>query len=132
MTLSRRAFLTSAATVAAASVVGGVVDPSMAEAAPRRRPLRRSTFAPLVGRTMTATHGNRRTRIKLRKVRDLIGQRRSDASFILEFSSPHHLADGLYTISSRAAGQHEVFMSAVNAPAHRRYAVVVNRATAPA
>jgi hypothetical protein len=132
MTLSRRAFLTSTLAVVAASVATTVGDPVRAEAATRRRPLRRSTFAPLVGRTMTATHGTRRTRIRLRRVGNLLGQRGSDASFVLEFSSPHHLTDGIYTISSPRAGRHLVFMSAVNAPAQRRYAVVVNRAIAPA
>ena len=126
MTLSRRAFLATTATVATAAAVGASTE--VADAAPATHPLRRATFATQVGRGMTATDGARRTRIRLRRIRDVIGRPGSEDGFILEFSSPRHLADGIYTISSRATGTHELFMSAVNAPAQRRFAVVVNRA----
>jgi hypothetical protein len=125
MTLSRRAFLASTATVATAAAVATPTE--VADAAPPSRPLRRATFAHQVGRSMTAASAGRRTRIQLRHVRDVIGQPGSEDGFILEFSSPRHLPDGMYTISSRAAGTHHLFMSAVHAPAQRRYAVVVNR-----
>jgi len=71
MTLTRRRFLTSTATVAVAAAAGIAGKSEAAAAATVHHPLRRSTFTPLVGRTMTAAHGGRQTRVRLRRIRDL-------------------------------------------------------------
>lgn len=130
MTLTRRRFLTSTATVAVAAAAGIAGKSEAAAAATAHHPLRRSTFTPLVGRTMTAAHGGRQTRVRLRRIRDVFGAPAgSEQSFILEFSARRHLPDGIYRISHRGSGRHALFMSGVLAAPHRRYEVVVNRST---
>lgn len=120
--------MSSTATVAVAAAAGIAGESQDAAAASVHHPLRRSTFAPLVGRAMTATHGGRQTRVRLRRVRNVLGAPTgSEESFILEFSSRRHLPDGIYRISHRGAGRHALFMSGVLAARHHRYEVVVNR-----
>jgi anaerobic selenocysteine-containing dehydrogenase len=134
MSLSRRTFLTSTAAVAAAAAAGTALDPAAAqavEAAPAARALRRSTFAPWTGRHFTATGNGVRARLRLRRIRDIAGVPAGDAiAFALQFSAPHHLPDGTYTLSHPRAGRHLLYVSGVNDAAQRRYEVVVNRSKA--
>jgi hypothetical protein len=133
MTLTRRHFGVSSMLVTAAAAAGLVAESGeTAAAATPGHPLARATFAPLVGRYLTVTRAGRSTTVRLRKIRNVVGARSgSNSSFVLSFSTPRHLTDGLYHLSHPAAGTHLVFLSGVNAAAQRRYEVVVNR-SAPA
>lgn len=129
MNLTRRAFL-SASSVAVAATLGDVAAaPALASAGSG---LRRSRFAPLVGRTFVASSGTRRVRLRLAHVRDVLGAPRgSDTSFTLQFRSRRALPDGIYTVSHRRAGTHALFLSGVGTGAHRYHEAVVNQAHAP-
>lgn len=130
MTLTRRAFITSTATVVSAAAVDTVLQPA-AEAATIGS-LRRSTFTPHVGKAVMLTSAGRRTVLRLRRIRDVAGAPKgSQTSFILQFTAPRHLADGIYTLSAPGLGRQRLFVSGVGARSQRSYEVVVNHATAP-
>ena len=132
MTLSRRHFLTSTVTLAAATALGVAEGPAAAEAATVRPALRRSTFVPLVGRVLTVARDGRRSRVRLRRIRDVVGAPAGDQeSFVLQFGSERPLPDGIYTLSHPRAGRHRLFMSHVDGPSHRRHDIVVNRYVPP-
>lgn len=122
MAWTRRTFLTAATGAAVVGLPGVAL-------ASGSRPLRRSTFTPLVGELLVATAGGRRHRVRLVHVRDVLGTPPgSQRSFALQLTSGHPLPDGRYVLRHPRAGRHDLFVSGVGQGTGRRYEAVVNRA----
>ncbi len=134
--LDRRSVVQAAAMTAGAATLG--LSPwatGAADAALVRR-LRRSTFAPLVGRGFSVTgHGVSR-RLVLREVADLEYVPRlprseraayREKSFTLRFSRQRALPAGTYRLSHPRLGTAEVFLSPVGPETDRLVEAIFNR-----
>ena len=124
MLLTRRALLAGGSAVLAVTL-GQTVAASAASAKTTGGGLRRSTFTPLRGRTLTAAATGRRASVRLAGIRDVRGAAAgSEHSFALQFTSRQHLPDGIYTLTHPRAGAHHLFVSGVGAGSGHYEAVV--------
>ncbi|MCW2542250.1 MAG: hypothetical protein JWN95_3975 [Frankiales bacterium] len=128
MSIDRRAFIGSVG-LAAAAWFAAPMRALAATARPARggAQLVRSTFTPLLGRTVNATGAGTRAQLTLVSVRDLVGAAKaSQHSYALQFSAAAELPDGIYTLVHPEFGSRQLFLSGVNRRETRRYEAIVN------